>query len=94
MPVLPTVAHSVGRLQENFMFRHFWSQIAVVQEVNEPLPCCGLFGINMSEGRIIKNLRTARCDRNTHMRWQISDVEITAKCTGATFSLTGEDGVE
>ena len=32
VPGRPVVAHSVGRLQENFMFWHFWSHIAVVQE--------------------------------------------------------------
>ena len=26
------------------------------------------------------------------MRWQRQDVEIAAKCTGATFSITGDDG--
>ena len=28
------------------------------------------------------------------MRWQIRDMEIAVKCTGATFSLTGEDRAE
>ena len=39
-PVLgcPAVAHSTGRLRKNFMFRDFWSKIAMVQEGKKPLP--------------------------------------------------------
>ena len=32
------VAHSVGRLCEHFMYRHFLSNVTVVQEGAEPLP--------------------------------------------------------
>ena len=33
-PVLgcPEIAHSAGRMRENFMYRHFFARIAVVQE--------------------------------------------------------------
>ena len=88
----PVVSHRAGRLWENFMFIKFWSHIAVVQERKEPLPHCDLCGMHMPEGQLIKNFRIERCDRNTQMRWWRRDVEIEAKCTGATLSITREDG--
>ena len=74
------------------MFRHFWLQIAVVQEGKLLLTLCNLCGMHMIEGRIIKHIRTVKYDRNTQMRSRRRNVEIAAKCTGATFSITGEDG--
>ena len=68
VPGFPAVAHSVGRLREHFMFRQFWSQIAVVQEGKEPLPRCDLCIMHMPVGRLIKNRRTARCNWNIQMR--------------------------
>ena len=35
-----------------------------------------------------------RCDHNTQMKLRRQDVEIASKCTGATFSLTEDDGAE
>ena len=35
----PAVAHSVGQVPEHFMYHHFLSNVAVVQEGVEPLPC-------------------------------------------------------
>ena len=34
----PEVAHSAGRLRENFVYWHFLLRVAVVQEGKEPLP--------------------------------------------------------
>ena len=72
------------------MFRHFWSQIVVVQEGRETLPRCDMCGMHMPAGRIINHRQTAWCDWNTQMRWRRRDVEIAEKCTGETFSLTGD----
>ena len=49
------VAHSVCWLRENFMYRHFFSWIAVVQEGKKMLPRCDLYGMHMPEGRLIKH---------------------------------------
>ena len=38
VPGCPEVAHSAGRLHEHFMFCHFISKVAVVQERKEPIP--------------------------------------------------------
>ena len=59
-PVCPAKAHSAGRLQEYFMLRTFWSQIAVVQEGNEPLPHCDMCGMHMPVGRLVKHCQTSR----------------------------------
>ena len=44
------VAHSAVRLREHFMYRNFFSWIAVVQERREMLPRCDLCGIHIPEG--------------------------------------------
>ena len=94
VPGFPAVCHSAGRLREHFMFRHFRSRIAVVQEVREPLPRCDMCGMHMPAGRLIRHLWTERCDRNNQMSLRRRDVEIAAKCVGATLSLTGDYGAE
>ena len=50
--------------------------------------------MHMPAGWLIWNMRTARCDRNTQMRWRRRDVAIAEKCSEAAFSLTGEDEAE
>ena len=42
VPGFPEVAHSSGILREHFMYHHFWSNVAVVQEGEEPLLHCDL----------------------------------------------------
>ena len=60
VPGCPVVAHSAGRLRENFMFRHFRSKVAVVQEGKEPLPRCEFCGMHMLTGWLIRHRKTAR----------------------------------
>ena len=87
------VSHGVGRLQEHFVYRQFWSKVEVYQEWVELLPHCGLFIMHMPAGRLVKHQRTAQCDKNTQMWCRRRDVEIADKFLEATFSLTGEDGL-
>ena len=89
LPRCPAVAHRTGRLRENFVFRYFWYQIAMVPEGKEPMPCCNLCGMHMPAGWLIKHLWMAQRDRNTQMKWKRRNVEIVSNCTGETFSLTG-----
>ena len=70
------VAHSAGLLGEHFVYRHFSSQIAVMQEKSEPLTCCDLCGMYIPVGWMIKHQRTQRCNRNTQMRWRTRYVAI------------------
>ena len=92
VPGCPAVAHSLGRLCKHFIYCHFRSKMAVVQEGTEPLPRCDLCG--MPDGRITSNKKTVRRNKNTQMRWRRRDVAITPRCLDATFSLTGEEEVE
>ena len=85
------VEHSAGRLRDHFMYHHLRSKVEVVQEGKEPLPRCDSCGMHMPEGRLTRHRKKARCDKNTQMRWRRLDVEITARCLEATFSLTGEE---
>ena len=64
------------------------------QEGKEPMPRCDMCGMNMPAGRLIRHPRMAIYDQNAQMRWRRRDVEIAEKCTGATFSFTGDDGAE
>ena len=59
VPGCPAVPHSVGRIWEHFMYHHFWSKVAVVQEGAEPLPRCDLCRMHMPEGWLIKHRQTA-----------------------------------
>ena len=95
-PVLgcPAVAHSAGRLRENFMYFHFRYNFEVFQEGTEPLPCCDLCGIHMPARRIISHRNTARCNKNTQMRWRRRGVAIAARYLESTFILTGEEESE
>ena len=80
VPGCTEVSHSSGILHKHFMFRHLISKMAAVQEGKEPLPHCDMCGMHMLAGRLIRHRKTARCDRNTHMRWRRRYVEIAAKC--------------
>ena len=94
VPGCPPVAHSSGRLREHFMYCHFRSNVAVVQEGTETLARCDLCGMHMPAEHLIRHRRTARCEKNTQMRWRRRDVAISARCLDATFSLIGEEEVE
>ena len=76
------------------MYRHFFSQITVVQEGRESLPRCDLCGMHIPAGRLPKHQRTQRYNHNIQMRWWRRDVAISSRCAEASFSLTGEDDAE
>ena len=50
----------MGTIRKIFMYRHFISKVAVVQEEKDPLPRCDLCGMQMSEEWIIRYRKTAR----------------------------------
>ena len=58
------------------------------------LPRCDLCVMHMPAGRIIRQSNTARCNRNTQMRWRQMDVAIADRCLETTFILTGEEEME
>ena len=51
-------AHISGRMRGNFMYGHFRSKVAVLQEGSEPLPQCGMCGMHILAGWMIKYKRT------------------------------------
>ena len=65
VPGFPYMAHRAVRLREHFMFCHFRSKVAVVQEGKKPLPHCDLFCMHMPAGRLNRHRKTVRCNRNT-----------------------------
>ena len=60
----------------------------------DPLPRCDMCWMKILVGRIVRYLWTVRYAHNTQMRLRRWDVKIAAKCTGATFSLTGDNRAE
>ena len=91
VPGCPAVVHRERRLRKHFMFCHFRSKVALFQEGKEPLLRYDLCGMHMPAGKLIRHRRTACCNRNAQMRWRRWGVAINARCSEATFSLTGEE---
>ena len=89
VPGFPAVAHSAGRMRENFMYRHLFARIAVVQEGRDPLPRWDLCGMHIPAGRLLKHQRTKWCNQNKQMRWRRRDIKIASQCKEATFSYRG-----
>ena len=77
-------------MREHFMYRNFFSRIAVLQEGKDPLPRFDLCGMRMPEGQLIKHQRTHRYDRNKQMQWRRRDVAIAIRCVEESFSLAGD----
>ena len=82
VPGCLSVAHSAQRIHKHFMYRYFLSKVEVIQEGVEPLPHCDLCRMHMAVRRLIRNQRTACCDKNTQMRWQRRDAAISSRCLG------------
>ena len=76
VPGCQAVAHSAGRMRENFIYRNLFAWIEVVQEGREPLTRCDLWGMHMPSWRLLKHQRTKRCEHNMQMCWRRRDVAI------------------
>ena len=68
--------------------------MAVFQEGIYTLTRCDVCRMHMKEGRLIRHTKTARCDKDTHMRWRRKDTAIAVMFMEAKFSLTGEEETE
>ena len=88
---LQQVTKLKGKRLRDGSWRKVVAEKVLCGEGEELLPRCDLCRIHMSEGRLTKHQRTARCEKNTQMRWRIRDVAIVDKYSEATFSLTRED---
>ena len=49
-----------GRLRENFMFCHWKSKVAILQEVPEPLPRCNQCGMHIQAARLFKHWQSEK----------------------------------
>ena len=78
-------------LYKHFMYSHFRSNVAVVQEGTEALPRCDLYVMHMPAGRLTRHRNTACGNKNTQMRCRRQYVAIAGRYAEATFSLTGEE---
>ena len=74
------MAHSAGRMRENFMYIHFSSKVAVLQEGRETLPYCKMCGIHIPAGQLLKLRRTVRHFKNTETRIRRRAVEVESQC--------------
>ena len=53
--------------------------MTVVQDGDEMLPRCDLYGMQMPEGRLVRHPQAQICNKKTQIRWQRRDVEITSR---------------
>ena len=54
----PERAKTPGRLREYFMYQHWKSKVAIMQEGQEPLPRCYQRKMHIPEAKIFKNRQT------------------------------------
>ena len=57
-----------GRLIEHFMYRHWKSNVAIIQEGPEPLPRCDHCGMHIPAARLIKHIWMEICNNSTEIR--------------------------
>ena len=69
-----------GRLREHFMYRHWKSKVAILQELPVPLSQCNNYGIHMPALRMMKNRRTDRCEKSMEMWLRRRGVEMAERC--------------
>ena len=83
-----------GMLREHFIFRHWESKVAILQEGPEPLLWYDQCGIHMQTARLFKHRQSAKCHKLTERRLLQRDVEMEARCGEMEFNLYGEEGDE
>ena len=87
----PTKAKTPGRLRENFMFRHWKSKVAILQEVPELLQRCDQCRMHMQGARLFKNQQSDKCHKSTERRLWRRDVEIAERCRKMEFNIDEEE---
>ena len=90
----PAKAKTPERLREHFMFRHWKSKVAILQEGPEPLPRCDQCRMRMQAARLFKHRKSEKCHKSTERRLLRRDVEMAARCGEMEFNLDGEEGDE
>ena len=72
----PPRKNNPGRIREHFIYRHWKSNVILIQEGPEPLPRCDHRGMYMPEARLFKHIQTDICNKLTEMRIRRRDVEM------------------
>ena len=76
----PTREKTLGRLWENFMVWHWKSKLAILQEVQEPLPWYDKCGMHMQSVRLFKHRQSDKCHKSTERGLQRRYVEMEVRC--------------
>ena len=74
------------RLQEHFMYRHWKDQVAILQDIPNPLPWCPNRGMHMTAKKMIRHQRKDMCNRKMEMILRRRDVEVDQKAGEVKFS--------
>ena len=75
----PARAKKTGRLREHFMYQHWKSRVAIMQEEPEPFPRCDQCGIHIPEARLFKHRQLDKCHKATEIRLRRTDVDISER---------------
>ena len=70
----PAREKTPGRLRENFMFWHWKSKVAILQEGPEPLPRYDQCGMHMQAARLFKHRKLDKFHKLTERRPRKRDV--------------------
>ena len=81
-------------MKDNFMYQHWKSKMAIMQEGTEPLPPCDRCGMHMPVARIFKHRKSDKCHKATERRLRRRDMEMAERCGEMDFSLEGGEGEE
>ena len=89
---MPVQGKNPGRPRENFMFCHWKSKVAILQEGPELLTQFYQCGIHMQAARLFKHRHLDKCHKSTERRIWRRDVEMAARCGEMEFDLDREEG--
>ena len=87
--VCPARAKTLGRLRENFMYRHWKSKVDIIKEGPEPLPQCDQCGMHMTAAIILKHRQSDKCHKAMERRIRQRDVDMAETCGEMYFSMEG-----
>ena len=83
----PARAKTPGRLRKHLMYRHWNSEVAIMQEGTEPLPQCEQCGMHMPTARILKHRQSNKCYKAMERRFRRRDVDMAERCGEMELSL-------
>ena len=76
----PERANNPERLRGNFMYRHWKSNMVILQEVPEPMSRCNQCGIHIPAALLMKHRWTSRCEKAMEILLRQRDIEMAERC--------------